>query len=107
MVDFGADLKKKIRNYIIDGSFYVAITRVRNGKKLFLKSFDRSYVKADKTIKEKILSMRKFKQYIMKKIYLDEEIFIDVDNEVKVGYLNINGVGSESHSHYLNNDYNL
>ena len=43
----------------------------------------------------------------MKKIYLDEEIFIEVDNEVKVGYLNINGVGSESHSYHLNNDHNL
>ena len=51
--------------------------------------------------------MRKFKQYVMKKIYLDEEIFIEVDNEVKVGYLNINGVGSESHSYHLNNDHNL
>ena len=107
MVDFGADTKKKIRNYIVEGSFYVAVTRVRSGTKLFLKSFERSYIKTNKEIKEKIIAMRKFKPYINKKIYIDETVFKDPASEIKIGYLNINGVDCESHSHYLNHDHNL
>ena len=42
IIDFGPDLEKKIKNYICPGSFYVAVTRVREGKKLYLKSFDKS-----------------------------------------------------------------
>ena len=107
MVDFGADKKKKIKNYIVEGSFYVAITRVRSGTKLFLKSFERSYIKTNHEIKGKIIAMRKFKPYIKKKIYLDEEVFNDPASEIKIGYLNINGVESESHTHYLNHDHNM
>ena len=107
MVDFGADTKKKIRNYIVEGSFYVAVTRVRSGTKLFLKSFERSYIKTNKEIKEKIIAMRKFKPYINKKIYLDEKVFKDPVSEIKIGYLNINGVDCKSHSYYLNHDHNL
>ena len=85
-------MKKKIRNYIVEGSFYVAITHVRRGTKLFLKSFERSYIKTNKEIKEKVIAMRKFKPYLQKKIYLDEEVFNEPANEVKIGCLNINGV---------------
>ena len=35
IIDFGADLKHKIKNYICPGSFYVALTRVREGCKVF------------------------------------------------------------------------
>ena len=51
--------------------------------------------------------MRKFKPYINKKIYIDETVFKDPASEIKIGYLNINGVDCESHSHYLNHDHNL
>ena len=39
IIDFGVDVDRKIKNYICAGSFYVALTRVREGCKLFLKSF--------------------------------------------------------------------
>ena len=40
IIDFGPDKELGIRNYILPGSFYVALTRVRLGENVFLKSFD-------------------------------------------------------------------
>ena len=43
----------------------------------------------------------------MKKIYLDERIYENPDNEIKVGYLNMNGLLAGNHGSYLNSDHNL
>ena len=51
--------------------------------------------------------MRKFRKYIFKKIYLDEPIFEIESNEIKAGYLNINGLMDGGHADYLNADLNL
>ena len=40
IIDFGPDKKLKIKNFIIAGSFYVALTRVKSGNKVFLKRVD-------------------------------------------------------------------
>ena len=107
IIDFGPDLKLKIKNYICPGSFYVALTRVREGNKVFLKSFDKSYIQVNKTIEEKIEAMKKFRSYQYKKVYVDDQIFINENNEVKAGYLNINGLTDGNHAEYLNADLNL
>ena len=107
IIDFGPDIIRKIRNYICPGSFYVALTRVRDGCKVFLRSFDKSYIKVNKAIEEKIDAMIKFRSYSFKKIYLDEKIFEVDEKEIKVGYLNINGLIEGNHSTYLNSDHNL
>lgn len=107
VIDFGVDKEHGIRNYIIPGSFYVALTRVRLGSKLFLRSFDKSYIVANKSIEEKILAMRKFNPYQFKKIYLNEEVFTIKGDEIKIGYLNINGFFEGGHGMYLNKDENL
>ena len=52
IVDFGSDTELKIKSYIVPGGFYVAITRVREGRNLYLKSFDPSYIKVDPRIEE-------------------------------------------------------
>ena len=75
--------------------------------KFFLKSFDRSYIQAKESIEEKVNTMRKFRPYLFKKVYLDEQIFDADDKEIKVGYLNINGLSDGFHSKYLNCDHNL
>ena len=75
IIDFGPDLERKIKNYICPGSFYVALTRVRESKKLYLKSFDKSYIQVNKSIEEKVNAMKKFRPYRFKKIYLDQKIF--------------------------------
>ena len=107
IIDFGKDLKKNINNFICNGSFYVALTRVREGNKVFLKSFEKSYIKVNKEIEEKVEAMIKFRSYQFKKVYLDEQIFQEPGSEIKVGYLNINGLLDGNHDHYLNADKNL
>ena len=107
IIDFGPNLELKIKNYICPGSFYVALTRVREGKKVFLKSFDKSYILVNKSIEEKIEAMKKFRSYKFKKIYLDDKIFKMNNCEIKAGYLNINGLIDGNHAEYLNSDHNL
>ena len=107
IIDFGPDLAHKIKNYICPGSFYVALTRVKMGSKAFLKSFDTKYILVNKSIEEKVAAMRKFRQYKLKKIYLDEKIFENDNDEIKIGYLNINGLLEGGHAEYLNSDKNL
>ena len=105
IIDFGEDLERKIKNFICAGSFYVALTRVKTGSSVFLKSFDSSYIQVNRRIEEKVNAMRKFKPYLFKKIYINEKIF--ESKEIKVGYLNINGLCEGNHALYLNSDHNL
>ena len=107
IIDYGPDVANKIKNFICPGSFYVALTRVRVGCKVFLRSFNKNYIKVNKSIEEKVDAMRKFRKYNFKKIYLDERIFKIERSEIKVGYLNINGLLDGFHAEYLNADYNL
>ena len=94
--------------YVIAGSFYVAITRATCADNVFLADFQTSYIKCNKQVMSKIEAMRKFRQYIFKKIYLEDEIFISSDKkELKAGYLNINDLTAEYHAEYLNGDKNL
>ena len=105
-IDFTPDVKGK-KPYIIAGSFYVAITRATTAENVYLKDFDPSYIKVDASIAEKIDTMRKVKPYQFKKIYNEDEVFIENDKEMKIGYLNINGVLDAEHFVYLNSDKNL
>ena len=107
IIDFGEDKEHGIKNYLCAGSFYVALTRVRTGDKVFLRSFHKSYIVVKHQLEEKIEAMRKFNDYKMKKIYLDEKIFIDKESEWKFGFLNINGLMEGNHGDYLNEDKNL
>jgi hypothetical protein len=107
IIDFGADIEQGIKNYICPGSFCVALTRVRAGRKVYLRSFDKSYIIANQKIEEKVNAMRKFSAYQFKKIYINEEIFIHNEMEIKAGYLNINGLMDGGHAEYFNEDKNL
>ena len=62
IIDFGPDPVHKIKNFILPGSFYVSITRVKMGSKVFLKSFEPNYIQVNKSIEEKVDAMRKFHQ---------------------------------------------
>ena len=79
IIDFDGDKEHKIRPFMCAGSFYVALTRVKKGSKVFLRNFDRSYIIADKSIEDKIQAMRKFNSYNFKKVYLDEKVFVNFD----------------------------
>ena len=51
--------------------------------------------------------MRLPRPYKFKKLYNEDDIFSDKGNEIKIGYLNINGVLDADHFVYLNNDKNM
>ena len=101
------ELKHQTDIIEVQGNNEEAFFRPKAGCKVYLKSFDRSYIQVNKAIEEKVNAMRKFRPYLLKKIYLDEQIFEADDCEVKVGYLNINGLSDGNHSKYLNSDHNL
>ena len=107
IVDFGPDKENNIKNFICAGSFYVAISRVRESRCLFLKSFDPSYIQVNQSIQEKMDAMLKFRRYEFKKIYIEDKIFCKDNQELKVGYLNINGLLDAEHINYFNSDKNL
>ena len=60
IIDFGSYKELNLKNYICPGSFYVVLTRVKEGRKVFLKSFDKSYIQVKKSIEEKVTAMKKF-----------------------------------------------
>ena len=59
IIDFGADQEHNMKPFICPGSFYVALTRVREGESVYLRSFDTSYIKVNKKIEEKVDAMIK------------------------------------------------
>ena len=89
------------------GSFYVAITRCKLSENVYLADFDPSYIKIKKEIASKIDDMRKVRPYIFRKIFNEDQVFEDHEYEIKLGYLNINGLLDADHYEYLNNDINI
>jgi hypothetical protein len=89
------------------GSFYVALTRVKEGKNVYLKNFCKSYITFNEKVERKIEAMKKFKPYQFKKIYLSEAVFKDSSEEVKLGYFNIRGFLESNHAEYIDHDMNL
>ena len=53
---------------MIAGSFYVAITRATKSEGVYLRDFDRSYIKVEPKISEKIDAMRITRPCIFKKV---------------------------------------
>ena len=51
--------------------------------------------------------MIKFSPHQFKKLYLDQKIFVKPEVELKIGYININGLYSAESCSILNNDFNL
>ena len=89
------------------GSFYVALTRVKEGKNVFLKHFDKSHITFNEKVERKIAAMRQYKAYRFKKTYVSDQVFKESDKEVKLGYFNMRGFLESNHSDYLDNDKNL
>ena len=89
------------------GSFYTAMSRVRNGKSLYLRDFKPEYISANELVERQMKSMKISVPYTFKKFYLDVNMFEKPDNEVKVGYVNINCLYHSRSDIFLNNDDNL
>ena len=65
------------------------------------------YITVNHRVEEKIESMRRFKQYSFKKTYLSDSIFVDKDEETKIGYFNMQGFMESNHAKYVDCDPNL
>ena len=56
IIDFSSGDRKK-RPYIVPGTFYVAITRATKAENIYLKTFNRNYIKCEKSVIKKMDSM--------------------------------------------------
>ena len=92
---------------INNGSFYTAISRVKYGKNLYLKDFKAPYIKANSDVEKKMDAMKLFKSYNFKKTYNHESIFSCNEEEIKLGYINIDNIFSAKSIDFLNEDPNL
>ena len=92
---------------IQNSSFYTAITRVTNGSNLFLRSFEKRFIKTDPRVEFEINRMRTLRPLKFRKVYLGESIFDPQNHEIKIGYLNINALCEGYSAEYLNGDQNL
>ena len=57
IIDFSTHAGEKAN--IQFGFFYVALTRVKEGKNVYLKSFNKNYITFNKRVEDKIESMKK------------------------------------------------
>ena len=101
LIDFSGESR------INNGSFYTAISRVKFGKNLYLKDFKTSYIKANSDVEKKMDAMKLFKSYNFKKTYNHESIFNCNEEEIKLGYINIDNIFSAKSIDFLNEDTNL
>lgn len=83
---------------------YLGVTRVRSAEGLFVRNFAPSQIKCRDDVKRELQILRRNKQYTFSKTYLETKIWENTD-EVKIGYLNINGL--DAHIDDLNMDNNL
>ena len=102
IIDFSSK-KATIQN----GSFYTALTRVKRGSDFHLKDFKPEYIQANMEVEKRMKSMEIFSPHHFKKVYLDQKIFIHSAAEIKIGYININGLYSAESCSMLNSDFNL
>ena len=100
LIDFGE------KPLILNGLFYTAMSRVKSGENLYIRKFNEKSVKANPNVEMKKTAMEICSRYQFKKVYLDEEIFESKD-EIKIGYLNIQGLNKGKSLEFVNSDNNL
>ena len=91
---------------ILNGLFYTAMSRVKRGENLYIRKFVAKSVKANPVVEQKKAAMEMCSRYQFKKVYLDEEIY-ETKDEIKIGYLNIQGLIKGKSLEFVNSDNNL
>ena len=91
---------------ILNGLFYTAMSRVKRGEHFFIRKFLEKSVKANPLVEQKKAAMEICSRYQFKKVYLDEDI-CESKEEIKIGYLNIQGLIKGKSLEFVNNDNNL
>ena len=80
---------------------------MKYGKNLYLKDFKSLYIKANPDVEKKMDAMKLFKSYQFKKTYNYEKIFNSNEEEIKLGYINIDNIFCANSIDLLNKDINL
>ena len=103
------DFSSKYKPMIAEGSFYTALSRVRNGNSVYLKDFKIEYIKANPHVENELHSMETCRPYVFKKFYNDQDIFESAlhPKEIKVGYINTNSLLTAFSSEFLNTNSNI
>ena len=83
------------------------MTRVKKGTHFHLKEFKPEYIQANKEVEKKMKSMMTFSPHQFKQVYLDQELFTNPGEELKIGYINTNGLYNSESWSMINNDFNL
>ena len=102
IIDFSSKKSK-----VAAGSFYTAMSRVRNGRNLFLRDFKTEYIHANPNVEARLYAMKLTDPYSFKKVTLDKEIFELTNEETKIGYININSLKDSMSLKFINEDVNL
>ena len=74
------------------GQFYVGMTRIRSAAGLFVRNFEPSQVLCRNDVKKELSILKNTRKYIMYQTFLDDKIWKDETNELKIGYQNIDGL---------------
>ena len=98
------DFKRKSRRSVPAGAFYTGVTCVRSLNNLYLRNFEESHIRTDSRVKEQIEQL-KDKPYVFLKWFLNQPCFENFESELKISYLNINGIAS--HLEDISADRNL
>lgn len=85
------DFKRKSKRSVPAGAFYTAVTRVRSLDNLYLRHFEESHIRTDSRVKVQIEKL-KTKPYKFLKRFLNQPCFENISSEMKMSYLNINGL---------------
>ena len=72
-----------------------------------MKDFKSLYIKANPNVEKKMKSMKLSSPYRFKKIYNRDKVFDEDEKELKLGYININGLFQKSSHTFINEDRNL
>ena len=93
--------------------FSVPFSRAKSLDGVFLSSFKKSYVHCDPLVIEEYKRLETSSQYIFENVYLYENYFFNTYTglpstlELKISYLNINGLLHSNHIECLRKDHNL
>jgi len=106
IIDFSEENRR--RTPTSAGIFYVAATRVKKLSSLYLNSFDRSMIVCSKVVTAELERLRNHGRYTFyKEPFSSNMLNRGHHKEVKIVYLNINGLLLADHLDNLNHDKNL
>ena len=98
------DFKQNSKKAVPSGAFYTAVTRVRSLQNIFLRNFDKSHIRTDSDVLQEIDRLKTV-PYKFIKPYLNDSVFKNCPKELKVSYLNSNGLLSKLED--VRADFNL